>query len=167
MTDYQTPSIPKRMMVLLCCLVLFSPKRFARTAAPFDTLPEHHQINTDHAAKIRRAFWGAGITVAASAVSGWMLSVWFFRTWSYASPRAITSCQVAATLIILWATLAVRGWDIQTIDGTTMTESVNQWLFRFAYFCGTTLLVLSLFWPDKPAMTPLPMPPCSASHPFQ
>lgn len=46
--------------------------------------------------------------------------------------------------ILLWATLGKVGWDIQTIDGNTIPELVNEWVFRFLYVIGSFMLVLSV-----------------------
>ena len=45
---------------------------------------------------------------------------------------------------LLWATLAKAGWNIQTMNGDTIPELVNEWVFRFLYVIGSFLLVLSV-----------------------
>ena len=55
--------------------------------------------------------------------------------------------QLVAAGILLWATLFLRGWDIQSIGGVTLTERVNQWWFRTAYWTGTAMLAASMMWP--------------------
>jgi hypothetical protein len=52
--------------------------------------------------------------------------------------------QVVGAAILLWATLFVRGWDIQTMGGVSLTERVNQWIYRLLYCLGTTVIVVSL-----------------------
>ena len=52
--------------------------------------------------------------------------------------------QVAAAILLLWGTLFVGGWDIQSWGGVTLTERVNRWLFRFMYCIGTAAVVVSL-----------------------
>ena len=63
-----------------------------------------------------------------------------------ASPIVVTSLAVVGTGVLLWATLAMKGWDIQTIDGVTLTERVNSWIFRILYWLGTALLVAAAAW---------------------
>ena len=46
--------------------------------------------------------------------------------------------------LLLWGTLFVRGYDIQTYGGVTLTERVNQWVYRTMYCAGTALLVCSV-----------------------
>ena len=52
--------------------------------------------------------------------------------------------QYSGIAVLLWATLAKVGWDIQTMNGNTIPELVNEWVFRFLYFIGSFLLVLSV-----------------------
>jgi len=38
----------------------------------------------------------------------------------------------------------VRGWDIQTISGVSLTERVNRWIYLLLYCLGTVVVVASL-----------------------
>jgi hypothetical protein len=49
-------------------------------------------------------------------------------------------------LVLLWATIAVRGNEIETWGGVTLSERVNKWIFQGLYFVGTTFLVWSVSW---------------------
>lgn len=64
------------------------------------------------------------------------------------TPKLIAWLQIAGTCLLLWGTLFVRGWNIQTYGGVTLTERVNQWLYRTLYCVGTAVLVSSLAWPQ-------------------
>lgn len=57
---------------------------------------------------------------------------------------AVNVLQVMGTSLLLWGTLFVRGWEIQTYSGVSFTERVNQWLYRFLYCIGTAALLCSL-----------------------
>ena len=61
-----------------------------------------------------------------------------------ATPGNVAALQVVGASLLLWATLFVRGFEIQTNAGVTLTERVNQWLYRFLYCVGTALIVYSL-----------------------
>jgi hypothetical protein len=63
-----------------------------------------------------------------------------------AAAKHITWLQIAGTCLLLWGTLFVRGWDIQSFGGVTLSERVNQWLYRSLYCTGTAALVSSLSW---------------------
>lgn len=44
--------------------------------------------------------------------------------------------------ILMWATFAIRGWEIQSIDGNTLGERVNQWIFRTLFIIGTAVVIV-------------------------
>jgi hypothetical protein len=54
--------------------------------------------------------------------------------------------QVTSAGIILVATLALLGWEIQSYKGQSLPEKVNQWIFRAQYWFGTFLFVASVAW---------------------
>lgn len=53
-------------------------------------------------------------------------------------------CQVLGVAIILWATIFVRGWEIQTYGGKTPADIANRCIYRALYVIGTVLLVASM-----------------------
>ena len=55
--------------------------------------------------------------------------------------------QIFGATVLLGATLFVRGWDIQSWGGVTLTERVNRWIYRFLYCLGTAVIVASLALP--------------------
>jgi len=87
-----------------------------------------------------QAFWiclvstlcGAGIGLAAAK--------------TMTNTAVATGIIVAGTAILLWATLAVQGWSIQSMKGQTLTERVNQWIFRTLYAVGTLFISLGSTW---------------------
>jgi len=92
-----------------------------------------------------RAFWLSLLLVAISAVLGFTvgeLAIVFVVP--EIAAHLVTPLQLVGAFLLLWGTLFVRGWDIQTHGGVTLTERVNQWLYRGMYFVGTTLVVISL-----------------------
>ena len=72
--------------------------------------------------------------------------IWVIASGTIGYVFGIVLCKVVGAMLLLWATLAVRGWQIQTFSGTTLTERVNQWIYRFLYCLGTALVVLTLGW---------------------
>lgn len=51
--------------------------------------------------------------------------------------------QYVGIAILLWATLGKVGWDIQTLNGTTIPEQTNELLYRLLYVVGSFSLALS------------------------
>lgn len=96
--------------------------------------------------KVRNALGLSFLLVACSGVFGSGLGWLLDQIVGPASPGAISAFQIVGVLILLWATIAVRGNEIETWDTVTLTERVNRWIFQGLYFVGTTLLVLSVSW---------------------
>lgn len=141
----RTPISPWRAAKLsFYCVVL--PQRLAaeesadnemRKLLPDET-PEHR------AYAVRRAFWRSSALVALSVGVG-LLGAQFLLYYQYAvNDTVIQYLQIAGGGLLLWGTLFVRGWDIQTIGGVSLTERVNQWLYRALYCAGTCILTLAV-----------------------
>ena len=142
-------SFPKA--VWLCFLLLFAPSRFGvaeqedNTARADFKEPPEPEHRSQH---VRRAFFKSFMLVVASAATGCISGALLqFTSFSCAPPKTVGWLQIVGACILLWGTLFVRGWEIQTYCGVTLTERVNQWLYRFLYFSGTAMLVFSLAWP--------------------
>ncbi len=135
----------------LCFLALFFPQRFiAEEEANNRQLTELPPVEPEKGAlKLRRALFKAFELVALSGVIGTIVGRIAHGLCGPASSNTISVLQIAGALLLLWGTLAVRGWDIQTYGGATLTERVNQWIYRLLYCCGTAVLVISLSWPQS------------------
>lgn len=139
-------------------LLLLSPQRFMRRAVERDardnrspvSLARLEENTRDRVRKIRVGFaWALGI-VLAGAMLGWGLGLLFFRLSGPLPPQWSTKFQVGSALVVLTATFALRGWEIQSIDGGTAPEVVNQFVYRLLSFGGTVLLVASMVWATPP-----------------
>lgn len=137
--------------VRLCILLLFAPKKLIEAQKQDDKATNNYttQVEPEHSAYIvRRAFLYSLLLVAFSAAFGYAVglafSIWFFC----ATARFVSWLQIFGACFLLWGTLFVRGWEIETYCGVTFTERVNQWLYRFLYCLGTAILVCSLAWPQ-------------------
>jgi hypothetical protein len=53
--------------------------------------------------------------------------------------------QIVGAGVLLWGTLFVRGWEIQTFGGETLSERVNRWIFRGLYLSGTAVFFAQYF----------------------
>jgi hypothetical protein len=131
-------------------LCLVAPSRFLAQAKVYDSkLPptSKPEDQSAHSAKIvRRAFWGSfGFTVGSSAL-GYSLGLLLKCLAGPASPATAKVVQLVSAVLVLVATLATRGWDIQTYAGITLVEKVNQWLTRGLYVIGTFFFTRFLGW---------------------
>ncbi|WP_186080412.1 hypothetical protein [Burkholderia gladioli] len=101
----------------------------------------------DRAALVRRAFWHSAALVAIAFAAGWGIA-WVVQSAGYALiPDWQLRLQAASAAILLWGTVFVRGWDIQSHGGTTLTERANRTLYLALYVVGTTLGVFATLCP--------------------
>jgi len=129
----------------LCVLVIVDPNAFleeqARDNERCESLPRPPQIPS--AFLVRNAFWSSLGLVVASTVAGFAIGQGYSRWIGAVSAAGIRSSQIVGAMILLWGTLFVRGWDIQTWAGTNLAERVNQWIFKGLYCIGTAIIVFS------------------------
>lgn len=134
----------------LCVLAVFAPRKFSELEkadlAVLEKKPNAPEV--ERVLVVQHALVSSGFLVLISAGCGFALGRGIFLAGWIACGSTITALQVAGSAILLWATLAVRGWDILTFASVTLTERVNQWIYRFLYCVGTGLLVWSVSWPS-------------------
>ena len=92
---------------------------------------------------VRRAFWFSLLLVITSSLFGYGTGIIANYFFGCVEKIIINIFQIIGALLLLWATLFVRGWDIQTYGGVTLAERVNRWIFRTLYCIGTALIVSS------------------------
>jgi hypothetical protein len=149
------PKVPTKVTIwrgiALCFLAIFAPQRFAKAEAADDAIlnaapnapPEPRVL------KVRRALFSSLFLVLLAGVLGWLFGTLMTRWYGPACSSSISLLATVGALILLWATLAVRGWDILSYSNATLSERVNQWIYRFLYCCGSGLLVCSVFWQSR------------------
>jgi hypothetical protein len=135
--------------VRLCLLLLLAPKRLIEAqesdAKARNNYTEH--VEREHSAYIvRRAFLYSLLLVMLSGAIGYGSGLALGSWRGCATTKFLVWLQIAGACLLLWGTLFVRGWEIETYCGVTFTERVNQWLYRFLYCVGTAVLVCSLSW---------------------
>lgn len=135
----------------LCFLLLFAPKKLIAEQDEDAKARNNYTTQIKHENRtyiVRRAFLYSLVLVVFSgttgAAAGFLLGTWL----GCATTKLIAWLQIFGACLLLWGTLFIRGWEIQTHCGVTLVERVNQWLYRFLYCIGTTVLVCSLVWPQ-------------------
>lgn len=134
-------------------LCLASPQKFADLALEYDrNLP---RIETDDdplsqrvqkAWIIRRAFWFSCLLTSGALLVGYFLGLSLKCFVGAAGTSTATFVQAVSAGVVLIATLAVRGWEIQSYSGETLPEKINQWLMRTLFVSGTFAFSLFLGW---------------------
>jgi len=136
-----------RAAIWACLLAIFAPRRF-------HAFQENHTIplgipaagDEDSIKIVSRAFWLSLILVLSSGAIG-AGAGWALGAVASANPTGVTVLQITGAGLLLWGTLFIRGWEIQTWKGQTLIERVNRWIYRGLYCWGTAILVASLTWP--------------------
>lgn len=153
MADTRPTKVTFCRAVHLCALLLFAPKRFLAEEDADNKLRSERtdqQQRERSALIVRRAFGTSLGLVVASALLGGVVGLSVGTVVGCANSTAILGLQISGAMTLLWGTLFIRGWEIETWASVTFTERVNQWLYRFLYCTGTAIFVLSLTWSQCP-----------------
>jgi len=150
-------------------LVLVSPSQFVRRSVQHDvafefeknqellklypdrTLPPERAKSFEDLAwertrKIREAFFAALLSTVVAVIAGIVAGTTLSGIAGKPDGVTVAVLQVVGASIILAATLAFLGWEIQSYKGQTLPEKVNRWLFRGQYWVGTAIFVFSVAW---------------------
>ena len=134
----------------LSILAILSPNRFAeeneRDNAVLNPTFEGARPEPG-AAVVFRAFWLSFLAVIGSMLSGLLLGRMSFGFFGCSSSSVLIALTAVGAGVLLWGTLFVRGWQVQTNKGVSLVERVNQWLYRALYCLGTATVVWSVTWP--------------------
>src|SRR5713226_7711211 len=119
MANTRPTPIGFRKAAWLVWLLLAKPKRFL----------ELHPEKDENAFVVRRAFFKSLLLVLASGAVGYIAGIVLGRASGCASANLVSWLQIAGAGFLLWGTLFIRGWEIQTYSGVTLPERVNQWIY--------------------------------------
>jgi len=137
MEDLKSEKISLLCAVKYCIWVAFCPNKLEKTEIAKGTSEPSVKI-------ITHAFWSSLIFIIASIALGYAIAQLLNWILQGSIDILTRNLQILGAVILLWATLFVRGWDIQTFNGSNITEKVNKWIFRFLYCLGTVIIVTSL-----------------------
>lgn len=148
MADTRLTRIGPGRALVLCAFAAFCPKGLVEAERADEEarkgLPQPRPPEEPRAFRVTRGLWASLAWVVGSIVFGY-LSGKALATVSGPQPtRLMGALQVFGAMVLLWATLFVRGWDIQSWGGVTLTERVNRWIYRLLYCLGTAAIVASL-----------------------
>jgi hypothetical protein len=142
-----TPASPWRAFSL-CVTAIVAPERMEAEEskdneirrAMAEALPNQNR----GAFIVRRAFVGSFVLVVLSGLVGYIAGVGMHSLGRCATSATVAWLQITGASLLLWGTLFIRGWEIQSYGGVTLTERVNQWIYRALYCIGTAVAVYSL-----------------------
>jgi hypothetical protein len=130
----------------LCILCVTNPKAFEGHQSRYNSVVSQSSVSTGRrlpGVVVCRAFWFSFLLVALSVATGCAVGIVIRELDLRRSQRLPQALQIIGSFLLIWATLFVRGWEIQTICGVTLAERVNQWTYRTLYCVGTALLAFS------------------------
>jgi len=133
--------------IYLCLLAIFKPARLIELENEDSTrLNEAENDKAHRAMKVHYAFKTSFLLIAGFSILGVILG--FVLKCLFGTPQQITVSilQITGAGLLLWGTLFVRGFEIQSFSCVTLSERVNQWLYRALCCAGTTFIISSLAW---------------------
>ncbi len=146
-----TPASFSRKAKLLWWAIA-NPERFvSEESADSEVLNKQtDRDRTPRIYKIRAALWEAFLWCAGSLLTGTVFGFGahvLVGAWLSVAVGTV----VVGTLIVLWATLALQGWEIQSYGAVTLGERLNRRIFRLLYSLGTALMVAGSLWSLSPS----------------
>jgi len=148
MADTRLTRIDPLRALRLCVFGAFLPQKLAEAQRADDEvrkqLPQPPPPPKHSAFKVRRALWESLLWVLCSLAIGYLGGHLLGVVVGQAGEMFVQPLQVVGATFLLWGTLFVRGWDIQTIGGVSLSERVNRWIYRLLYCLGTVVVVASL-----------------------
>jgi hypothetical protein len=150
MADTRPTLISIARALFLCVKLLVAPEQMAdeeksdneyREKMGPATVPKHR------AYAVRKAFFSSLLLVVFSGLLGYAAGALGDYVGRCAPTSTVAWLQITGAMVLLWGTLFIRGWEIQTLSGVSLTERINQWIYRTLCCVGTVLLVYSLAFP--------------------
>lgn len=129
----------------LCGLAVVRPSRLEilekEDAATLQDAPDKSRARS-----VNHAFWMSLGLIALFGVLGVAIGLVLKGFRGAPSSVTVIVLQAIGAGLLLWGTLFVRGFEIQSYSCATLGERVNQWLYRAMYCIGTTVIICSLVW---------------------
>ena len=148
MADTRLTKVSVLRALQLCAFGVLCPRKVTEAERGDEEIrkgfPQPPPPQEPRAFRVRRAFWASLILVVCSIAVGYGAGATLRGLGGPGTSKLVGGLQIVGATLVLWATLFVRGWDIQSIGGVTLTERVNQWLYRALYCLGTGAVVASL-----------------------
>jgi hypothetical protein len=121
----------------LCCTAVFWPEKL-----------ELGEPEAERLEPVRRALVNSAGVVFVAVLLGWLIGSLLGDIFGCTTKGITNGLQIVGAGVLLWGTLFVRGWEIQSFGGETLPERVNRWIFRGLSFSGTAVFFCAIFWPQ-------------------
>ena len=151
MLDTRPTKLRFGKIIQLCFLAFFRPKQFIEEEKKDIALLKNsscpkkkHNIYT-----VRKALLCSLGLIVLSAILGGVVGLLLRHKLNNPTEYIVSILQIGGACLVLWGTLFVRGWEIQTWGDVTLTERFNRWIYRSLCFFGTSIIICSLVWAAK------------------
>ena len=139
--------IPFIKVVQICFFAVFRPSRLIELEKENVAEIENSPVdNEPRVKKVHNAFWASFILIILFSVIGSAIGLLLKCFYGAPSSLAVNTLQIIGAGLLLWGTLFVRGFEIESYCCVTLGERVNQWLYRTLYCIGTAVIISSLVW---------------------
>ncbi|HED6264922.1 hypothetical protein UXO13_02830 [Enterobacter bugandensis] len=127
-------------------LMLFSSRKgfewFVRKLFPDEYLvPSFIESSCHLRKKLRSAAKFNFLFFAAAMVVIW--SLWRFEF------SMMNTIKAASAYIALTVTIGRGGWSLQTWDGSTLPERIDQLIYKMAQYVNVLILLVTIYYPTK------------------
>lgn len=149
MADTRPTKLKFFYKVFLCFLAVFNPKRLIEEEKKDSDVRKGFSGKEEKELGVyivNRAFWSSLGLIIIFSLAGALLGKILAHQYGQPANWLITLLQILGASLLLWGTLFVRGWQIQTFCGVTLTERVNLWIYRALYCIGTSILICAIVW---------------------
>lgn len=127
-------------------LMLFSPRKgfewFVRKFFPNEYLVPTFSESSCHLRKKLRA----AATYNFFFFSAAMIVIWYFWRFEFSWVNAI---KAVSSYIALTVTVGRGGWSLQTWDGNSLSERIDQRIYKMAQYINVVILLVTIYYPTK------------------
>ena len=119
-------------------------KKITEEGAVYGDLDEWRSETLVRVAKKRRGMLISFIVVLVTVLLGYFTAI-LFNHYFPLDVLIIRLVRVGATILITWSVLSRLGYEVTTMDGTTLLERTNLETFKFFYIIAIFIATVSLF----------------------
>lgn len=125
-------------------LMLFFPRRgfewFVRKFFPSEYLDPNFNESSCHLRKKLRSAAKFNFLFFATA----MVVIWCLWRFEFSMMNTI---KAASAYIALTVTIGRGGWSLQTWDGSTLSERIDQLIYKMAQYVNVLILLVTIYYP--------------------
>lgn len=111
------------LAIKYCWLTIFCPQKLIELEKENSVLLESQENDTEHSAiKVHKAFLSSFLLIVVFAVLGILIGYMLHYIYGAPSKFSINVLQIFGAGLLLWGTLFVRGFEIQSYACVTLSE---------------------------------------------